>query len=172
MEELAKVEQMKLDAMNRSAIRIKNKDDNFHAAFVKYSKKKALTTTDMKALMTKVKKPLGDSPLKTKKADIINQWERRKNRLDVYLVHEETDNNSFKINNNETNNWHDLVVLAEAVENSTTASTNTSNLFASTSNTITGNSNDCIAPGTGDNANVSDGDRISFGEISTVAYGV
>jgi hypothetical protein len=70
----------------------KDKDTaNFRASYHKYISKQRLSTVDYRNLLRRIKEPT-DSPIKTKVAELQQQWSNRKHRLDDYIVVESEEN--------------------------------------------------------------------------------
>jgi hypothetical protein len=58
--------------------------DNFRKSYQKFISNQPLAVADMRNLINRVKL-LDDSPLKTRLADLKQQWEKRKHRYDDFL---------------------------------------------------------------------------------------
>jgi hypothetical protein len=84
LEEKEQLEQQKRsDSEAKKAAQQEKENMSFTESYHKYRNNQKLAGNDMKHLLRKVREA-NDSPLRTKIADLRQQWEKRKNRLDLF----------------------------------------------------------------------------------------
>jgi hypothetical protein len=73
------------DIISKKNVQHEKESNEFRKSYQKYAKNLPLSTTDIRSLIRKVKHR-DDSPLKTKTAELKQQWERRRHRLNDYFL--------------------------------------------------------------------------------------
>jgi hypothetical protein len=88
MKEKTDVETMKkLEVQQRKEQQMQKEKMNFRASYRKYRSNQRLLTTDLRTLLRRVR-TADDPPIKSKLADMVEQWNALKHRLDDYDVND------------------------------------------------------------------------------------
>jgi hypothetical protein len=93
MKEKTDVEKMmKLEIQQRKEKQIQKEKMNFRASYHKYRTNQRLSTTDLRILLRRVR-TADDPPVKSKLAEMVEQWNAWKYRLDDYDINTNINDN-------------------------------------------------------------------------------
>lgn len=164
-----KKEEEKAKLMSRKSTTNERDNEKFRNAAIKLREGKELNVPDMRILMKMIPSLPQDSPLKTRQADSLQQFHRRRSRVCMYLdplwsessKSEENENNdesglTFLSNvlfgeqdvDNTTSTITSTSITASAIANSTSTISNTTSSSNSTSSIVVGDIMAVIAAGT------------------------